>query len=60
MSESDAYKDVRSLTDREILEAIYVSQYRVEMMVTQTIAQIGPTLETFTKGGILGLMGRGR
>ena len=60
MSESDAYKDVRSLTDREILEAIYVSQYRVEMMVTQTIAQIGPTLETFTNGGILGLMGRGR
>ena len=60
MSESDPYEDVRSLTDREILEAIYVSQYRVEMMVTQTIAQIGPTLETFTKGGILGLMGRGR
>lgn len=56
MSESNI--EVSTLTDREILEAILVSQQRVELMVSQAFSEIQPTLEAFSKGGIMGLMGR--
>ncbi len=46
------------LTDREVLEAIYASQIRTEMLVSQTINNLMPTVEAFSKGGIMGLMGK--
>lgn len=46
------------LTDRELLEAIYASQIRTEMLVSQTINNLMPTVEAFSKGGIMGLMGK--
>ena len=46
------------LTDRELLEAIYASQIRTEMLVSQTINHLMPTVEAFSKGGIMGLMGK--
>lgn len=46
------------LTDRELLKAIYASQIRTEMLVSQTINNLMPTVEAFSKGGIMGLMGK--
>lgn len=46
------------LTDRELLETIYASQIRTEMLVSQTINNLMPTVEAFSKGGIMGLMGK--
>lgn len=46
------------LTDRELLEAIYASQIRTEMLVSQTINNLMPTVEAFSKAGIMGLMGK--
>ena len=45
------------LSDREIIEATYASQLRVEMLVTETIKNLGPTIEAFSKGGLMGLFG---
>ena len=57
MSESNE-ADINSLSEREILERIYVSQLRVETMVSQAFSEIQPTIEAFSKGGLMGLMGR--
>lgn len=46
------------LTDRELLEAIYASQIRTEMLVRETIENLRPTVEAFAKGGVMGLLGK--
>jgi len=48
------------MTDRELLEQVYMSQLRVEMMVQRTVEQVAPTIEAFSKGGVMGLMARMR
>ena len=62
MSESNIVPtpDIGTMTDRELVEATYASQLRVEMMVSQAIANLAPTVEAFTKGGIMGLLGKMR
>ena len=45
-------------TDRELLENIYQSQMRTEQMVSDAIAAIRPSIEKFSKSGMLGLLGR--
>lgn len=55
MSQSNLV-DPSDLTDREVLEAVYASQMRTEMLVQNTIEALMPTVEAFSKGGVMGLM----
>lgn len=48
----------QQLSDRDILEAILVSQQRTELLVAQAVENIMPLVEGFSKGGIMGLMGK--
>ena len=57
--------NIEEMTDREILEATYASQIRTEMLVQKfienlepTIAELRPTIEAFSKRGIMGLLSR--
>lgn len=50
--------ETAELSDREILEQILVSQQRTEMLVAQAVENIMPLVESFSKGGIMGLMGK--
>jgi len=55
MSQSNLV-DPSDLTDREVLEAIYASQMRTELLVQNAIEALMPTVEAFSKGGVMGLM----
>ena len=53
------------LSDRELIEAIYASQVRTEMLVqtfietaTPMLDELKPTIEAFSRGGIMGLLSR--
>lgn len=50
--------ETTELTDREILEQILISQQRTEMLVAQAVENVMPLVESFSKGGIMGLMGK--
>ena len=57
--------NIEEMSDREILEATYESQVRTEMLVQQFIEGLGPiiedlrpTIEAFSKRGIMGLLSR--
>lgn len=57
--------NIEEMSDREILEATYESQVRTEMLVQQfieglapTIEELRPTIEAFSKRGIMGLLSR--
>lgn len=56
MSQSNLV-DPSDLTDREVLEAIYASQMRTEVLVQNAIEALMPTVEAFSKGGVMGLVG---
>ncbi len=44
-------------TDRQLLLAIYKSQVETERLVREFIATVQPTVEKFSRGGILGMLG---
>lgn len=67
MSEFDIEQvnETDHLSDRELMEAIYLSQRRVELLVEKTLSEVGPmleklgpTIESFQRSGIFGLFGR--
>ena len=60
MSASNDAGMFEEMTDRDLLEATYASQIRVEMLVQKTIENLAPTVEAFSKGGIMGLLGKMR
>ena len=60
MSASNDAGMFEEMTDRDLLEATYASQIRVEMLVQKTIENLAPTVEAFSKGGIRGLLGKMR
>ena len=48
--------DLSEMSDRDVLEAIYASQMRTELLVQNAIEALMPTVEAFSKGGVMGLM----
>lgn len=45
------------ISDRELLASIYRSQVETERLVREFIATVQPTVEKFSRGGILGMLG---
>ena len=46
-------------TDRQLLQAISDSQIRTERMVSEFIEAVKPTVEKFSRSGMLGMLGFG-
>ena len=49
---------IAAMSDRELLEGIYRSVRSAEEMIAKTVAEVGPTVEAFSRGGLMGLLGR--
>ena len=61
MSESEDYSTIERLDAIELnVAAVLASQERTEEMVREFIAAVKPTVEAFSKGGLMGMLGGGR